>query len=179
MKEPDWKQLIKDRKTDQMVRYLYRFRKMATHHVLSNNGSEQDAEDIFQDALFIFIKNVLKPGFELMSKPETFLQGIVKNSWYSELRRRGKLPQGEVVEDLTEDVSDSEAERRFSMARTAFEILGEKCREILILFYYAGMSMSEIAVKVGLSNDRVVKVQKYRCLDKAKQHYEELRRAGL
>ena len=46
--------------------------------------------------------------------------------------------------------------------------IGKQCQELLQLFYGAGMSMVDIAKKLGLRNDKVVKSQKYRCINKVK-----------
>jgi hypothetical protein len=39
----------------------------------------------------------------------------------------------------------------------------------LHLFYGLGLNMLDIAKKIGLRNEKVVKAQKYRCIQKAKE----------
>ena len=65
-------------------------------------------------------------------------------------------------------------EMKLSIVEKAIQQLGEQCRQILQLFYGAGTAMAEIAVKVGLRNEKVVKAQKYRCLQKAKENARAL-----
>ena len=49
------------------------------------------------------------------------------------------------------------------------ENIGQQCQEILQLFYGLGWSMVDIANKIGLRNENVVRVQKFRCIQKAKE----------
>jgi hypothetical protein len=52
--------------------------------------------------------------------------------------------------------------------------LGEKCKQILILFYFKKESYKKIATLLDFSDDKIAKNQKYRCLQKAKENYLQL-----
>jgi RNA polymerase sigma factor (sigma-70 family) len=49
-----------------------------------------------------------------------------------------------------------------------FKLLGEKCKEVLTLFYYRGLTIEEIAAFLNYNNKDVVKSQKSRCLKSLK-----------
>lgn len=72
--------------------YLYQQHyKMMLRMVLRNNGTEQEALDIFQDALIVFWQKAMDSSFELTSKISTYLYSVCKNLWRKELDRKRNL----------------------------------------------------------------------------------------
>src|SRR5882762_9348271 len=56
--------------------------------IMGKGGTEQDADDIFQETVVSFIDSVQKAKFRQESGIRTFLISISKNLWYNEIRRR-------------------------------------------------------------------------------------------
>ena len=54
------------------------------------------------------------------------------------------------------------------LLQDAFDKLGERCKEVLKLFYYDENKLEEIQEKLGYSNKDVLKSQKSRCLKQLK-----------
>lgn len=129
-----------------------------------------DAEDLFQEALVIFCRKMEDPMFVLSTQPFHYVKNTCKLLWYNEARRRQKNPNLELASDVRE-MEDDWFEKEYKMLgiEKALTTLGRQCQEILQLFYGLGWKMDAIAVKTGLRNDKVVKAQKYRCLQKAKE----------
>ena len=154
---------------------LYRHYPAVRQLILKNNGSKQDAEDIYQEALIILFRKAKTGEFQLTSSLSTFLYSISRFQWMHELRRRKK----EARSDLGEIPADEAAlfenylaeESKFKKAETALKKLGEKCRELLRMFYFEKRSMDAIAIRLGFRNENVAKNQKYRCLEEAREHY--------
>ena len=72
--------------------YLYKkYYRMMTNLVLKNNGTEQEAKDIFQDALIVFWQKAASGNLVLTSKISTFLYSICLNLWRKELERKSRL----------------------------------------------------------------------------------------
>ena len=44
--------------------------------------------------------------------------------------------------------------------------LGDTCKKVLMYYYYDGMSMQEIADKLGFANTNTAKTKKYKCKKK-------------
>jgi RNA polymerase sigma factor (sigma-70 family) len=155
---------------------LYDVLPSAKKHVCTNNGTDDDAKDIFQDALVILYKKVQSESFTLSVPLKTYMLGIIKNLWLQELRRRNKLPvvAGEI--DIADAVSQEEKD--FDLARAAFNLLGERCRQLLILFYFKKKTYRELASFLGFGDERTAKNQKYRCLQKAKENYLTLSKSS-
>jgi RNA polymerase sigma factor (sigma-70 family) len=138
-------------------------------YIAANSGTVDDAKDIFQDALVVLYKKVQSSGFVLSVPLRTYLQAIVKNLWWQELRRRNKIPvdfePGDIVDVMPEEGKD------YDLASAAFNLLGEKCRQLLILFYFKKKSFRQIASALAFGDEKTAKNQKYRCLQKAKENY--------
>ena len=160
------------------VKGLYNAYPAVKKYILVNNGSKEDAEDIFQDSLVILYKNANKPEFSLSSSLQTYLLAITKNLWREALRKKGRLP---LIQDETEIVDNTEPgnEGARKVAELAFNFLGKKCKELLIAFYFKKDSYQQIAKLLRFSSEKVVKNQKYRCLQKAKENYAHLIKNGL
>lgn len=142
-------------------------------YVLLNSGDDEDAKDVYQDTLMIFMKKINVPGFELTSKVSTLLYGIARNVWMKKLERdrvTEKHVKGYSIEAsisvMDEEVDDQD---RISRVLSALEALGEPCRTILRDFFYGGLSMVDIAEKMGYTNADNAKNQKYKCMNRLKR----------
>ena len=69
---------------------------------------------------------------------------------------------------------DWELEGQHQKAEQAFKSLGQKCQDLLIAYYHQQLSMSKIAEMFGFGSERSAKSQKYKCLEKAKAHYNDM-----
>jgi RNA polymerase sigma factor (sigma-70 family) len=163
---------LKHNKYAGAVKGLYTVFPAVKKHIRSNNGNSEDAEDIFQDALVVLYKKVHTDTFALSVPLKTFLFAIVKNLWLQELRRRQKA---KLIPSADTPVAPGESgETYFSTAEAAFSLLGEKCRQLLVLFYYKQQSFKQIAAALSFGDEKTAKNQKYRCLQKAKDNYSTL-----
>ncbi|HTF04666.1 MAG TPA: sigma-70 family RNA polymerase sigma factor [Bacteroidia bacterium] len=171
-------QELKAGKYTSAIKALYKHFAVVRQLVLKNSGSKQDAEDIYQESLIILFRKVKESDFVLTSALSTFLIGICRLQWMNELRKRNKSATeslGEIpVDEAERFAAYLDEESKFKQAEKALSELGEKCRDILRLFYFDKLDFKTIASKVGLSNERVAKNQKYRCLEKARENYLSL-----
>lgn len=140
--------------------------------VMNNNGSLQEAKDIYQETLIIFYEKVMGENFELNCKLKTYLYSISRNLWLKQLQHKKRF---------TNTISDSEEyleipweeagkkEDQYKAMHVALESLGEPCRSILKDFYIHSQSMEEITEKFGYTNADNAKNQKYKCLKRLKK----------
>ena len=169
---------LKGNRYSSAVKGLYNVYPAVKKYILMNNGSKEDAEDIFQDSLVILYKNASRPEFNLTASVQTYILAITKNLWKEALRKKGRLP---LIQDETEmaDIIGNDNEDDYKLAELAFNFLGKKCKELLIAFYFKKDSYQQIAKLLRFSSEKVVKNQKYRCLQKAKENYAHLIKNGL
>ena len=141
----------------------------ALQHLLRNNGTEDDAKDIFQEAFLVLWQNLEAGKF----KPENddavsgYLFQVVRNKWIDRLRADNRRPTTTLKEEnfagLAASTLNSEEENRIAEISRRFQQLGENCRQLLTRFYYRKMSMKEIAAHFGWT-EATAKNNKYRCL---------------
>ncbi|HVY75633.1 MAG TPA: sigma-70 family RNA polymerase sigma factor [Puia sp.] len=159
------------RNLDQAVRFLYQEHAAVTRSfIMGRGGSEQDADDIFQETVISFIDCVQKDKFRFESGVRTFLIAISKNLWLNELRKRSRADNREKAfetdreqEDpgVSEAIGDRELKQQLQKLLSQ---LGDTCRKILTLFYYENLSMKEMVDHLDYENEQVVRNKKYKCL---------------
>ena len=141
--------------------YLYRkYYRMMTNAIIKNSGSEQEAKDIYQDALIVFWQKVISNQLTLTSKISTYLYSVCLNLWRKELERKSRLSYEE--HDSAEYMND-EAEERKTIIHHCINQLGGTCQKILTYYYFDDMSMQEIANKLGFATTETAKTKKYKC----------------
>jgi len=138
-------------------------------YILNNNGSSEDAKDVFQDGIMVLYKKCQDPDFQIKSQLRTYLFGICKNTWLNKLRKKSVkgVPLDEnvlLIDDntLEAEIAWREKERLY---RRKFGQMGERCRKIIQLFL-EGMTMDEIAKELSLSSPAYAKKLKYKCKSK-------------
>ena len=153
------------------IRSIYRQHSEAVgSFIIHYGGSEQDADDIFQETVVAFIDIVKKGKYRMEASIRTFLASIARNYWFNEIKKRDRSGhrnrQFEMGRDQDEtDVSQHIAElERKRQLRELVEQLGEACRKVLLLFYYENLSMKEIVNHLPYENEQVVRNKKYKCL---------------
>lgn len=145
--------------------------------IVSNNGSEEDARDIFQEALLVFIKKLQTSDFKLTAQPKTYLYAVCRNLWLKQLQKRKKTKSTVQIDDPNNMVPlvhvDGVEEKK--ILETKHELISEildqlngDCRELLLSFYFKKMPLKEIA-KIMDYSDGFVKVKKKRCMDALKK----------
>lgn len=178
MTDQDIVNLIRGNKYSPAMKSLYAYLPVVKKFVVQNNGTRQEAEDIFQEGLVIFCNKLSKPDFVLSCSINTYLYSVCKLLWLDELKRNNKkikndclpLSDERLTEAVNEDVND---DRPAKQAQEAVMKLGQKCRELLELFYFKQFSMKDIAAKLGFASEKGAKNQKYRCIEKAKEHLKQ------
>lgn len=146
-------------------------------HVLKNNGSQDAAKDLYQEAFLVVYNHIIEDRFTPQN--ETAVQGylyqIARNKWTDYLRSaRYKKTQSlkpEIVANHQEEESiENEALEIESLRKqtaAAFNNLGADCKKLLEVFYFDNSSLREIAVQFGIG-EASAKNKKYRCLQQLK-----------
>ncbi len=158
----------------QELKQLYRKWPDIRRYLKTLGCDQVSAEDIFQEALLIYVRKRESSEFELTVEPFFYVRNTCKLLWYNQARKEQKQFSTELHENIeaTED-QWFEKEMKIREVESTLGKLGAQCQELLQLFYGLGWNMVDIAKKIGLRNDKVAKAQKYRCLQKAKELIRE------
>lgn len=159
----------------------------------SGNVSDEELEDVFQDANLILYEKIVKGDFVLTAALQTYLNSVCR---FQLLNRLGKnklkvdLEQNlaydedghpmefqHQITDSLEEIEDPK-EAQFTAIENALQIMktaGGHCYELLTLFWYHKKSMNELTQIFGYSNSDNTKNQKARCQKRLeKMAYNEL-----
>lgn len=134
-------------------------------HVKTNGGSEQDARDLFQEAIVVLYKKSKDSDFILSVPIETYLFAIAKRIWLSQLRKRRNADKLKVSFDVDEGNEIEEMVINHEVQELYikhFKTLGEGCRKLLNLFFN-GLKMKEIAKQLELASEGYVRKRKHEC----------------
>jgi RNA polymerase sigma factor (sigma-70 family) len=163
----------------QRIKSMYNdYRAPFLHFGRKYNLTQEILIDIYQDAFVALRKNALQGKLDsVQSSMKTYLFGIGKHLIYNELKRQKKwVPLSHNSEETIEDVASiaqstpPEPTEEQRLLQLNFKKLGQKCRQMLTLFYYRGLTIEEIAEKAGYASGKVVRSQKSRCLKTLKEY---------
>lgn len=144
--------------------------------------STEDAEDVLIESVMAFRENLIEGKAAYLTNVRSYLFSIGMNICRARRRQRNREEERkpDVLQyfyDYLDNGSQDEGECRDEMiavSEKAMESLGEKCREILTLFYLESKSMKQIAEKMGFSGSAVAKTTKSRCFKKLMQAVENI-----
>ncbi|HWR33142.1 MAG TPA: sigma-70 family RNA polymerase sigma factor [Chitinophagaceae bacterium] len=149
--------------------------------VINNNGSSDDAKDIFQEAMIVLYEKARSGNFELNCQIKTFVYSVSRRLWLKRLQQQNRFSApGDSIDAVVPVDEDIEGHDRrnaeFDMMENAISHLGEPCKSLIEAYYLQKQNMQEIAARFGYTNADNAKNQKYKCLMRLKKifftHYK-------
>ena len=147
---------------------------MVQHFVINNNGSFDDAKDVFQEAMITLYEKVQTDSFTLTCQIKTYLFSICKHLWLKRLQQMGRYnaPLSSEEESVSVEVDMEDFNKKdaaFAIMDRALNSLGEPCKSLLEGYYLNKKGMQELADDFGYTNADNAKNQKYKCLMRLKK----------
>ena len=141
------------------------------------NLDKDDLSDVYQEAFLALRKRAVQGKLDAIdSSMKTYLFGIGKYKIFDMIKARKREVSYEsqlhvVGDEVIEVEIDNEPQltEKQVVLQKYLKQLGEKCRQVLTMFYYRGLSIKEIAEHAGYQSENVVKAQKSRCLKSLRQ----------
>lgn len=140
---------------------------------------EDDILDVYQDTYIAFYENIQNGKLvTLKCSLSTYLISIGKYKVMDRLRQKNKIANQDAILNVVYEVDNEvenfdivieELNKEQKLLKEFFGKLGEKCKEILELFYYRQYSVKQIMVAGAYKSENVVKSQKSRCLKTLKE----------
>ena len=149
--------------------------------IINNNGTTDDAKDIFQEAMIVLYEKARSGTFELSCQIKTYVYSVSRRLWLKKLQQSsrygGDLGNAETIVPVEDDIEEhARRDAEFEMMEKAIQSLGEPCKSLLEAFYLQKKNMQEIATGFGYTNAENAKTQKYKCLMRLKKifftHYK-------
>ena len=142
-------------------------------------GKQEDAEDIFQETLFVLVKKIRQPGFKLTAQLSTFMHSIARNLWLKKRQKDSKIniaADADIIEfsPAVEDniASHQEKELMIGVMFDRLNALGKECQKVIRMTFIKKLSHAEVAKELGYTLS-FVKVKKFRCLRQLRKMVQE------
>lgn len=137
--------------------------------IKKNNGDEDDANDIFQEAIIIIYRKLKAHTLVLDCSFDTYLYSICRLLWLKELEKR--KAEKETIKDnheFNDEIYDDGLElvidlnERYKLYQKHFALLGKDCQKLLQL-YFDKVPLKNIADIMGFKSEHYAKKRKYSC----------------
>ena len=142
--------------------------------IINNNGTIDDARDIFQEAMVVLFEKSKDTTFSLHCQIRTYIYSVCRRLWLKRLQQLSKYnTQVETLEEIVpveEDIEEHEKRNAdFLLMEQARGKIGEPCKSLLDAYYLQKKSMQDISAEFGYTNADNAKTQKYKCLIRLKK----------
>ncbi|MBL0146527.1 MAG: sigma-70 family RNA polymerase sigma factor [Chitinophagaceae bacterium] len=142
--------------------------------ILNNNGSVDEARDIFQEAMIVLYEKAISGNFELTCQLRTYIFSVCRRLWLKRLQQLNRFSHhtdsvAETVAVEEELEAHEKHNNDFTLMETAMGKIGEPCKSLLDAYYIQKKHMQEIAAQFGYTNADNAKTQKYKCLMRLKK----------
>lgn len=159
------------RRNDTIVlQYIYKnFYSKINFFIKKNSGDDDDANDIFQEAIIIIFRKLKANELVLDCTFETYLYSVCRFLWLKQLEKR-KIEKEKIKDnhDYHEDIYDDGLEKvadlneRYRLYQKHFVNLGKDCQKILQL-YFDKVPLKNIAQIMGFKSEKYAKKRKFKC----------------
>ncbi|MDY8138109.1 sigma-70 family RNA polymerase sigma factor [Aquimarina sp. 2201CG5-10] len=154
---------------DSVIRLLYNtlFPKVLSF-VKNNKGSKDDAQEIFNDAIYQLIVRAKVKGVQINTSFEAYFYTICKNLWYKELNKRKKEVRNEGILELKENDNHQETisaileQERWELFEEMISKLSGNCAELL-KDYFNKVPYNEIVDKFSYASENAAFQRVFKC----------------
>ena len=158
------------KRDNRVLQYIYKNSFTPVRQLIINNaGSDNDAEDIFQEALIIIFKKIKEEqDFELTAAFTTYIYSISRLLWLKHLRNIKRIEIDPLNRDHEERIEFEEPspvqdkDLRQAIFQRALLKIPEDCQRILRL---SGQDITskEIARQLGFRSENYVRKRRHFC----------------
>ena len=142
------------------------------HFVVQNNGSKDQAKDLFQETLMVLLTNLRTPTFQLTSSLKTYVFAISKNLWLNQLKKSARWTNLEEADEVSWALAPFELETPPTAYEQVVAILSKltiRCQTLLSAIFFRKKDIADIVQDDGYSSVHSAQNQKYKCLQQARR----------
>ena len=153
-----------------VLQFIYKnFYSKINFFIKKNSGDDDDANDIFQEAIIIIYRKLKANELVLDCTFETYLYSVCRFLWLKQLEKR-KIEKEKIKDnhDYHEDIYDDGLEKvadlneRYRLYQKHFINLGKDCQKVLQL-YFDKVPLKNIAQIMGFKSEKYAKKRKFKC----------------
>lgn len=152
------------------LQYIYKnFYSKINFFIKKNNGDDDDANDVFQEAIIIIYRKLKANDLVLDCTFETYLYSVCRFLWLKQLEKR-KMEKEKIKDnhEYNDDLYDDGLEKvvdlndRYKLYQKHFANLGKDCQKVLQL-YFDKVPLKSIAQMMGFKSEKYAKKRKFKC----------------
>lgn len=159
--------LLKD--NDVLDSVYQKFYPQIKYLVTSNSGDEDDAQDVFQEAVIIIYNKLSNDQLQLTCSFKTYLYSVSRLLWLKQLEKK-RIKNEENYDETYVDaqvqeegiIDVYEQNDRYRLYQDHFKELSEDCQKVLKLFMDK-VPLKKIAEIMGYASEKYAKKRKYTC----------------
>lgn len=153
-----------------VLQYIYKnFYSKINFFIKKNSGDDDDANDIFQEAIIIIYRKLKNNELLLDCTFETYIYSICRLLWLKHLEKI-KIEKENIKDnhEYNDDLYDDSLEKiidqneRYRLYQKHFENLGKDCQKILQL-YFDKVPIKNIAQIMDFKSEKYAKKRKFKC----------------
>lgn len=156
--------------TQEITRLYHEYRDEFLRNTAKYSLTEEERIDIYQDAFVVMYEGIKYGKITVEKTLKHYLFGVGRNMIIDKIHQ--KIKERELHSQLSEQKTPidtsfydlSPLNDKQDKIRKAINSLSEKCKEIVILFYYRKYSIDAIMHAMNYQNENVTKSHKSRCL---------------
>lgn len=143
-------------------------------YVFKNNGDEQQAKDVYQEAFIAMWRNIKDDKFSAHTKGALngYLFQIAKYKWLDQVRsaryKNTTFINREIEYDEPQIEENETQNRKTKIIMDSIDKLCERCRLLMKLFYFERKPLKEIA-EIMAVDEASAHNAKYRCQEQLKK----------
>ncbi|NOU61581.1 RNA polymerase sigma factor [Marinifilum caeruleilacunae] len=150
-----------------VLNYIYKkFFPSIRNFIENNNGNEEDARDLFQEAIIVIYRKMKKEPLVLSCNFKTYIYSICKLLWLKQLEKKknsNEINSEGVLDNRLDEASETfDQTERYRLYQKHFQNLGPDCKKVLQLALDK-ISLKEIAEIMGYKSEKYAKKRKYQC----------------
>ncbi len=151
---------------NKIISEIYRkFYPKVASYIRTNRGSEEEIQDVFQDALMYLIVTHRKKPIDIVSF-EAYFFTICKNKWKTLIKNKNKrITNQDILPLLDKDTELSVfilEQQRLELYQEMFQKLSDNCKEVLSS-YFNGMSYQDILDELSYSSVNTIRQRVFKC----------------
>lgn len=158
------------KQNEKVIAEVYnRFFPSVRQFVYRNNGSLEDARDIFNDAIMVILQKARDNTLSLKCSLKTYIYAVSRNLWLKKIKaEKIELINYEEIEETMHSADITEEEfynvnRAHLLYQKHLVRMSPTCQELLASFL-DGKSFKEITEEMGFESEGYARKRKYRCV---------------
>lgn len=153
---------------DTVSKIYQRFFPKVLQYISKNQGSLEEAKDIFQESLVHIIVGVRENRIKIKNL-EAYLFSTCRNHWRRQAENKKKWVMN--VDDLTLKDKDTDfaelflEQEQMQLYRNKFELLSDNCKQVLALFFN-NVSYEDIVKELSYATINTARQRIFKCKNK-------------